>query len=74
MSHSKEPWSSLPSGEVGQCRVIRCAEDGTVACLECHKVEANANRIVACVNACHGLSTESLEKGDFDFTTRPFAN
>ena len=64
MSHTKEPWSFSPENglewgvEAGKWGVAICADapgDGTS--------EANARRIVACVNACAGISTDALEIG-----------
>lgn len=68
--HTKEPWmiSAPQSGYITSpsddyqiiCAVHEWEEDG--ALLQKFKnSEANARRIVACVNACAGLSTESLE-------------
>ena len=63
MNHTKEPWSFSPAEnglewgvEAGKWGVAICADapgDGTS--------EANARRIVACVNACAGLPTDTLE-------------
>ena len=65
MIHTKEPWSFSPAEnglewgvEAGKWGVAICADapgDGTS--------EANARRIVACVNACAGISTDALEIG-----------
>ena len=64
MSHTKEPWSFSPAEnglewgvEAGKWGVAICADapgDGTS--------EANARRIVACVNACAGIPTDDLER------------
>lgn len=65
MEHTKGPWHSE------ECRtedyailstngaiVVPCLDDfGHIGAVK----EANARRIVACVNACEGLSTELLE-------------
>ncbi len=72
--HSPEPWVYYKSGGgPWDSRVIRCADDTTLAvlrpddasvaevCPESGHVEANAERIVACANACKGLPTEYLE-------------
>ena len=50
MSHTPEPWH-LPKGST-------CMESNSG---EVPRSEANARRIVACVNACAGISTELLE-------------
>ena len=54
-----------PSGRV--CIVSRIASEkcGSSEQIErpLAEVDANARRIVACVNACQGISTESLEGG-----------
>jgi len=65
MDHTKEPWikdnhTGIPTNifsEVGM-RVARCDFDGDHESLE---AQANARRIVACVNACIGIDTETLE-------------
>ena len=64
MSHTKEPWSMLDtgrdihinkSGGVGFIGSIHIYEHRAEQCRE------NARRIVACVNACAGLPTDTLE-------------
>ena len=74
MEHTKEPWHSPGIGEV-------CDQSGRVIaiCIDCNPVEeelrpdpaldegdANARRIVACINACAGLDTEKLEQQNSD--------
>lgn len=56
-AHTTEPWS-IDGAKIygGNCVLVT-----TVA--YCHQEEANARRIVACVNACAHISTESLESG-----------
>lgn len=63
MSHTKEPWAidqnyptdiQSKSEEICSMWARDCRED---------KAKANARRIVACVNACAGISTELLERG-----------
>ena len=58
--HTPEPWlaqhSQICKGSLAVSDCFR-AEDGSP--------EANARRIVACVNACQGIPTENLEPGSF---------
>lgn len=63
MEHTKEPWSigkPPPNGEqtIGDSkgRMVAVATTGYGV-----SSEANARRIVACVNACVGVGTEYLE-------------
>lgn len=58
MSHTPEPW------EVTDLRYIRQSNEPRHVVARAAKMdgmEANARRIVACVNACEGIDTESLE-------------
>lgn len=58
MSHTPEPW------EVTDLRYIRQSNEPRHVVARASKMggmEANASRIVACVNACAGISTELLE-------------
>jgi hypothetical protein len=64
MTHTKEPWQVNFSdstqicdcdGESRGCAPIAVMADGD------DDAEANARRIVACVNACAGLGTEALD-------------
>lgn len=68
MSHTKEPWYT--SDEGGNFRVMAADENGgyTLADMCSDDQEANARRIVACVNACEGIDTESLERGVSDWS------
>ncbi|WP_406850092.1 hypothetical protein [Chromobacterium phragmitis] len=68
MEHTKEPWRAdgryiLPAGADHHTVAIASArsygEDGTDA-----ERDANARRIVACVNALAHISTEQLESGE----------
>jgi hypothetical protein len=52
--HTPEPWEN--SGTV-----VYLGNDGEFDLANCPSPEANARRIVACVNACAGSSTEWLE-------------
>ena len=62
MSHTKEPWAYHTRGNYGA---------GEEADLSVEKLDSargylgldDARRIVACVNTCAGISTESLEQG-----------
>ena len=58
MSHTPEPW------EVTDSRYIRQSNGPRHVVARATKMdgmEANARRIVACINACEGMDTESLE-------------
>lgn len=64
MEHSKTPWkigTPPPNGEqtIGTTDGLMVAVATAGAGVSS---EANARRIVACINACAGLSTELLEK------------
>lgn len=67
--HTPEPWRFIcANDETGHepC-IMRCDAIGLVSAPQ-HPAdeaedEANARRIVACVNACAGISTEALESG-----------
>jgi len=77
MEHTKEPWKTAyrrrPSNEM-MYQEIFDSNGKTIAILTWYPVkideyttatnrEENARRIVACVNACVGISTEDLERG-----------
>lgn len=62
MKHTPEPWEAI-SPCPGEC----CWHIQPVGATEWHEQinqpemsEADAKRIVACVNACEGISTETL--------------
>ena len=63
MEHTKEPWVFGSRGQI-----IGSAGRGDTVCIMIDEeiIEANSRRIVACVNACAGLSTEDLESGCLD--------
>ena len=62
---TKEPWAAKPNG-----KVVCASNDEHIATftewddlgIRRGKSDENARRVVACVNACKGLSTEQLEK------------
>lgn len=56
--NNDHPWHEAP--RVALCRVFGPSKDD---CLPIN-ADANARRIVACVNACEGISTEALEGGE----------
>lgn len=63
--HTKEPWSLYRNDQsVGDARGYAVCDvwprggDGMVS----EEGKSNARRIVACVNACRGLSTDDLER------------
>lgn len=63
-SHTPEPWSAIDNNSYWEIQ----SDDGQIgdACASNFMVggkgEVNARRIVACVNACRGLSTKELEE------------
>ena len=68
--HTPEPWQvfeddprAIVTKENPMLSLLSVGEDGLAIMYE----EADARRIVACVNACEGISTEYLEK--FSATT-----
>ncbi len=59
MKHTKEPWCVI--GVDNSYEIFSKSEDYDVAWSI--DSEANAERIVACVNACEGITNEALEAG-----------
>ena len=66
MKHTKEPWGvgrPSPNGQQvignGKGMMIAIANPTSTQ----GEVNANAERIVACVNACAGITNDALEKG-----------
>lgn len=72
MSHTKEPWEWLEhkfnsppfEGTLDhECGIY--PPDGEIGPVAIASGKADARRIVACVNACAGVTTEELEQGGF---------
>jgi len=67
MNHTKEPWEARrdPSyyGIVSEVYAGDKFILGTGGVHSPSELEANTKRIVACVNACAGITNEALEKG-----------
>jgi hypothetical protein len=71
VKHAREPWSLGAienQAQGGKMQMINSLEHGGLACvwittdgIDSPKNKANAERIVACVNACEGLSTDWLQ-------------
>jgi len=63
--HTKEPWHTGKG--MLQLNIYDVDSHGVATALQ-HRIEAEANarRIVACVNACAGISNEQLEDGKLD--------
>ena len=59
MKHTQEPWCVI--GVDNSYEIFSESEDYDVAWSI--DSEANAERIVACVNACEGITNEALEAG-----------
>lgn len=70
--HTAEPWrfQKFSDGEYG---VIECENPTNIVATLGNGGESNARRIVACVNACEGSSTEILESLGSDFVA-PIVN
>lgn len=70
MSHSPEPWSvgaeeGSSNGHIGAYRLVTAADGSLVGHLwpDANSATAeNAARILACVNACRGIPTETLRR------------
>ncbi len=60
MEHTKEPWIFSVADDF-HCGSIMGRHGGEV--FDGDFTEANARRIVACVNACAGIPNEQLERG-----------
>jgi hypothetical protein len=78
MKHTKEPWVAEKTLQ-GRDSSISNRGGKTIAIA--YKNEnidgddlANAQRIVACVNACEGITTEALEKGFVECAVRELAD
>ncbi len=67
MNHTKEPWRAKadPSyyGIVSEIYAMDKFIAATGGVYSPDELEANTKRIVACVNACAGITDEALEKG-----------
>lgn len=69
--HTPEPWKVDPDDRPGyewNNHIVSATDPNQTICFMTHdntpeniEGEANARRIVACVNACKGIKTESLE-------------
>lgn len=66
MSHTKEPWAifeddakAIVTANHPMLSLMTVDDDGLATMFS----EADARRIVTCVNACAGIGTEALEKG-----------
>lgn len=69
--HTQEPWMVDPDNRPGyewNNHIVSATDPNQTICFMTHdntpeniEGEANARRIVACVNACKGIKTESLE-------------
>lgn len=65
MKHTKEPWKITNTGHggigviEGDNHIFVAEVDGRTA----QEIMANTSRIVACVNACAGITNEALEVG-----------
>ena len=71
--HTPEPWATNGT-RIESEHSHGWANDGwIIAGLEGPDAEANARRIVACVNVCAGIPTEVLEHGDIAKALKIFA-
>jgi len=75
MTHTPEPWRTIKDHK-GADYGVQMGAAGGFALHRDANAEANAHRIVACVNACAGISNENLEAiaeiGGFDGTQEAF--
>lgn len=71
-THTPEPWTYVPD-EYNEGDLAELCAGGSIMAddyfiaaihMDVPGYEANARRIVACVNACKGISTDVLEKPD----------
>ena len=62
-AHTPEPWFVQPSDHPGGLLIKPIPGQVVAQCDEVPEMEANARRICAAVNACKGISTETLERG-----------
>jgi hypothetical protein len=68
MGHTKEPWEVVDRDEENaddcdcNCDINATRADGWYVTLAMNIGRENARRIVACVNACEGIRTETLER------------
>ena len=75
MTHSPEPWEAMNYG--GGVRYIHDAKNEEINKDQYHDGEmgiGNAERIVACVNACKGIPTKELNGGLIEFMTKMTRN
>ena len=66
MNHTKEPWHVKKNPEWGNAnyRISNKENDNWAAFGQiAYANEADAKRIIACVNACAGITNEALEAG-----------
>jgi hypothetical protein len=61
--HSPEPWEVVPHGYEGF--QIKTQNGGEIFTRPAQMRYTNAERIVACVNACQGIPTEDLQQGRY---------
>lgn len=66
VTHTPEPWVWHENGEANSYYLLNSGKDWVIAfrqngCLMEAKQQANADRIVACVNACEGIDTHILK-------------
>lgn len=77
MKHTKEPWDFIVEREPTACMAHICkvkkGKDYKIIAdvygKNSIKAAEDARRIVACVNACKGFSTEDIEKESLNLTT-----
>ena len=61
--HTKEPWEAVNRGDDYADDIDATNESGHQVTLALSVGKVNARRIVACVNACAGLSNDALDGG-----------
>jgi len=75
MKHTKEPWEfgdiySYGIGFIYGAGIEVAETNGN----SLEEINANAKRIVACVNSCAGITTEALEAGVISYTLGSYAD
>jgi len=67
MNHTKEPWEAIGKRApqiIAEGKVIALMYSTTIATSsKDEEVLANTDRIIACVNACAGITNEALNAG-----------
>lgn len=63
MKHTKEPWSAEQPENANGWWILCDSQGQEIGSCDGGYEEEDAKRIVACINACEGLTNEQLESG-----------